>query len=291
MIREIAGARTEVPACSNYETHSACADSSTGRETYMNHKLANVVVLIAALVSLGSQAFADSFTSDQIVALVSTQAIMFDVTAVAFANRQPLAGEFGDWSGSVTSSGWNLNFLGNLSGTSLSFNQIGTLDLVNQNASWTVSGSFGNKLVNGSGSVVFGSSGSWTWTETLNVGTTQENISGSQVASGMTFLRSESADAGVDGLVNFVSTIQNSGPVDVSTHAVANQGNLDVKSSVKQTQNKVDGKTSGTDNPDTSVGTGTTNVAIVPSPEPGTLIMMGSGILGLAGTLRRKINL
>jgi len=137
----------------------------------MNHKLANVVVLIAALVSLGSQAFADSFTSDQIVALVSTQAIMFDVTAVAFANRQPLAGEFGDWSGSVTSSGWNLNFLGNLSGTSLSFNQIGTLDLVNQNASWTVSGSFGNKLVNGSGSVVFGSSGSWTWTETLNVGT------------------------------------------------------------------------------------------------------------------------
>jgi hypothetical protein len=27
------------------------------------------------------------------------------------------------------------------------------------------------------------------------------------------------------------------------------------------------------------------------SPEPGTLIMFGSGILGLAGILRRKINL
>jgi len=27
------------------------------------------------------------------------------------------------------------------------------------------------------------------------------------------------------------------------------------------------------------------------TPEPGTLIMFGSGILGLAGVLRRKINL
>jgi len=28
-----------------------------------------------------------------------------------------------------------------------------------------------------------------------------------------------------------------------------------------------------------------------PVPEPGTLVMLGSGILGLAGVLRRKINL
>ena len=31
--------------------------------------------------------------------------------------------------------------------------------------------------------------------------------------------------------------------------------------------------------------------AVNTTPEPGTLIMLGTGILGLAGTLRRKINL
>jgi hypothetical protein len=32
-------------------------------------------------------------------------------------------------------------------------------------------------------------------------------------------------------------------------------------------------------------------VPSTPTPEPGTLVMLGTGILGLAGTLRRKINL
>ena len=33
------------------------------------------------------------------------------------------------------------------------------------------------------------------------------------------------------------------------------------------------------------------NLAPTPTPEPGTLVMFGSGALGLAGLLRRKINL
>jgi len=33
------------------------------------------------------------------------------------------------------------------------------------------------------------------------------------------------------------------------------------------------------------------NSDLTPTPEPGTLIMLGSGIIGLAGVLRRKINL
>ena len=41
-------------------------------------------------------------------------------------------------------------------------------------------------------------------------------------------------------------------------------------------------------------GFANTNVSATfdsPTPEPGTLLMLGSGVLGLAGTLRRKINL
>ena len=33
------------------------------------------------------------------------------------------------------------------------------------------------------------------------------------------------------------------------------------------------------------------DMGATPTPEPGTLVMFGSGILGLAGVLRRKINL
>jgi hypothetical protein len=113
-------------------------------------------------------------TDQQQNAVISLEATQNVEALLAFNLGGPVSGT---WSGTITSTGWTLNFSGSIDGQTTQLTETGTINKKGTDATWEDTGSVGATPVTGSGSAIYKSD--WlTWSQTVQGGSTGQSAHG-----------------------------------------------------------------------------------------------------------------
>ncbi len=119
----------------------------------------SIVLTILFTLALGASRPADAGSVEQqeLNALTAMMATANDLSTVVYTlTTGPLQPQtIGTWSGTVTSSSWDLALSGQLNGISLTITEAGSFDSSTSTTSWTDSGSYGTNPISGSGTATY----------------------------------------------------------------------------------------------------------------------------------------
>lgn len=247
---------------------------------------ATAVLAAVFPVSVAAAPLPSSFTDQDFNVLVALEATANDFASlILLGGAAVLPQPLGTWTGTVSSTGWDLSFSGALNGTSLSLTQSGSL--VSQTATWTDSGSYGAAGLSGSGM----SAEDPSWLQTfLKIGAV--------IVVGGTQLASSVASGGTAAVFNVVASPITAGVlnkiIDDSTEVkppttpppVAPKASLKSTSLILTNSNVEEFALLQTGTLDLTTGAVSFRSSVV--PEPGGLGLLGVGLLGLGIVVRQR---
>jgi hypothetical protein len=118
--------------------------------------VATVALMLSGVGPIKAGMIHSGSTPVELNALVGLEASQVELLAIAVISPQPIGVQhLGIWVGTITSTGWSLQFDASFDNLPISIAQAGILDLANDNASWPATGTVGSDLLLDSESIVF----------------------------------------------------------------------------------------------------------------------------------------
>lgn len=257
--------------------------------------IATLLTMLHFISSSNAGLIPVELTNRDVNTLVALEATQNAIIVAAMQVNNPITPQsFGTWSGIIDDNGWSLVFAGSIGGVPLSIIHNGILDLANDRATWTDSGTLGLIGFTGNGTIDFDPS--WTevvfgalvvGTQVLSATTVVGGVAGGMVSAIVIGLESASEQVLEDVKTKTTSPPPAGGttaPVSstANTSAWTSPSRPDPFSGIAFAQQGAINQT-----------TGNTNFDSRAIPEASSLALGGIALLGLAATLysRRRARL
>jgi|ERR1039458_5007594 hypothetical protein len=243
--------------------------------------LKNILLIAPSIIILSfasSSAKAGTIPMIDETALVALEATGNELTLIESSLPQPLNGQLGTWSGTITASGWALNFSGQLDGTSISIAESGILNIPAGIFSWTDAGSVGASPLSGFGSMQLDT---LAWDQTVIDG--EKEVIAAQIVACLLL----PVDCGIVGLESALVIKAGGGDIIAQSSVGSLEPGLGPFSlnSTEQFNNSFTVVANGILNVD---GTATFQSSVTPIPEPSSVFLLAGGLSVLCFCCRRR---